>query len=205
MFFEGEQSLGQRTMPLIRQSKNPVVAKYRENVRWEASGVTFVTLHIPGSNNGLGRSPEGDAEYAERNKANLAWLQEAFESAKSSNSRAIMVIQQANIFPSHFPTAGSPVTDPHGFTDIRTLLEKETITFGKSVVLVHGDSHFFRIDKPLPTRIQGTPVLPALENFTRVETFGSPNHHWVQVTVDPSDPNVFSFRQRIVSANIRKR
>ncbi len=28
-------------------------------------GVTFVTLHIPGSNNGLGRTPEGDAEYAD--------------------------------------------------------------------------------------------------------------------------------------------
>src|SRR5258705_103496 len=89
-----------------------------------------------------------------------------------------MIIQQANIFPAHFPTAGSPEKDPHGFTDIRTLLEKETISFGKPVVLVHGDSHFFRIDKPLPPRPQGAPNLPALENFTRVETFGSPNHHW---------------------------
>jgi hypothetical protein len=207
MFFEGEQSLGQRTMPLMRQSRSsdPTLGKYRENVRWEAGGATFVTLHIPGSNNGLGRSSDGDAEYAERNKANLNWLREAFEQAKSSNSRAIMIIQQANIFPAHFPNAGSPANDPHGFTDIRNLIEKETIAFGKPVVLVHGDSHFFRIDKPLPIRVQGSPVLPALENFTRVETFGSPNHHWVQVMVDPDDPNVFVFRQRIVSANVQKR
>jgi hypothetical protein len=68
------------------------------------------------------------------------------------------------------------------------LLEKETIAFGKPVVLVHGDSHFFRMDKPLPLRAQGAPNLPALENFTRVETFGTPNHHWLQVTVDPNDP-----------------
>jgi hypothetical protein len=71
--------------------------------------------------------------------------------------------------------------------------------------LVHGDSHFFRIDKPLPPRVPGAPVLPSLENFTRVETFGTPNHHWLQVTVDPNNPNVFSFQQRIVPANTRKR
>ncbi len=206
MFFAGENSLGRRTMPLIRQSSDPNFAKYRENVRWELGNVTFVTLHIPGSNNGLGRSPEGDAEYAERNRANLAWLRQAFEHAKARNSSAVMVMQQANIFPLHAPTAGSPLNDPHGYTDTRTLLEKETIAFGKPVVLVHGDSHFFRIDKPFgPPRVRGAPNLPAVENFTRLETFGSPNHHWVRVTVDPNDPNVFNFQQRIVAANVAKR
>ena len=75
------------------------------------------------------------------------------------------------------------------------------IAFGKTVVLVHGDSHYFRIDKPLGRR----PNVAAIENFTRVETFGQPNHHWLHVTVDPDDPNVFTFRQRIVTANILKR
>jgi hypothetical protein len=207
VFFAGEQSLGRRTMPLVHQSESadPVLQKYRENVRWTAGAVTFVTLHITGSNNGLGRTPDGDAEYAERNKANLAWLQQGFETAKASNSRAIMILQQANIFPAHPPTAGSPEKDPNGFTDVRMLLEKETIAFGKPVVLVHGDSHFFRTDKPLPARVQGAPILPSIENFTRLETFGTPNHHWVEVTVDPNDPNVFRVRQRIVAGNIVKR
>jgi hypothetical protein len=207
-FFAGEQSLGRRTMPLTRQSQtsDPVLAKYRENVRWDSGNVTFVTLHIPGSNNGLGRSSDGDAEYAERNKANLAWLRQAFEHAKANQSRAIMIMQQANIFPAYPPTAGSPEKDPHGFTDIRKLVEIETIAFGKPVVLVNGDSHFFRIDKPFaPPRVRGVPTLPAVDNFTRVETFGSPNHHWLEVTADPNDPNVFSFRQRIVAANVVKR
>jgi hypothetical protein len=47
----------------------------------------------------------------------------------------------------------------------------EAIAFGKPVVLVNGDSHYFRIDKPymrLPARES------AIENVTRVETFGSP-------------------------------
>jgi hypothetical protein len=187
VFFAGEQSLGRRTMRLIRQSQSPEAAlhKYRENVRWTAAGVTFMTLHVTGSNNGLGRAPDGDAEYEERNKANLAWLQQGFEYAKANDSRAIMILQQANIFPAHAPTAGSPEKDPNGFTDVRTVLEKETIAFGKPVLLVHGDSHFFRIDKPLPARRAGTPILPSIENFTRLETFGTPNHHWVEVSVDP--------------------
>lgn len=206
MFFQGEQSLGRRTMPLTRQSQNPGFQKFRENARWDSSGVTFVTLHIPGSNNGLGRTPDGDAEYAERNKANLAWLHEGFEHARANNSRAIVILQQANIFPAHAPTAGSPAKDPHGYTDTRILLEKETIAFGRPVVLVHGDSHFFRIDKALgPPRVRGKPSLPKVENFTRVETFGSPNHHWLEVTIEPNDPNVFTFRPRIVAANVVKR
>jgi len=206
LFFESGQSLGRRTMPLTRQSQNPDFAKFRENARWDLGGVTFVTLHIPGSNNGLGRAPDGDAEYAERNKANLAWLHEGFEHAKANNSRAIMVMQQANIFPANPPTAGSPPDDPHGFTDTRKFLEKETIAFGKPVVLVHGDSHFFRIDMPFgPPRVRGSTPLPTLENFTRVEPFGSPNHHWLEVTIEPDDPNVFTFRPRIVAANVMKR
>ena len=65
VFFPGDHTLGQRTFSLTRQSQgaDPTFAKYRENVRWDLGGVTFVTLHVTGSNNGLGRTPEGDAEY----------------------------------------------------------------------------------------------------------------------------------------------
>ena len=62
----------------------------------------------------------------------------------------------------------------------------------------------FRTDKPLPARVQGAPIRPSIENFTRLETFGTPNHHWVEVSVDPNDPNVFSVRQRIVATNLVK-
>lgn len=40
-----------------------------------------------------------------------------------------------------------------------------------------------------------------LANFTRVETFGARNTHWVSATVDPNDPNLFAFEPRIVAAN----
>lgn len=207
VFFDGAHALGQRRLALTRQSQNadPIFGKYRENVRWEVGNVTFLTIHVPGSNNGLGRTPEGDAEYAERNKANLAWLKQGFAHAKANDSRAIMIVQQANLF-AEFPPFPDTPKEPSGYADLRAQLQTEAMAFGKPVVPVHGDSHFFRIDKPLsPLRARGQSVAPALENFTRVETFGSPYHHWVHVTIEPNDPNVFTFRPRLVAANLIQR
>lgn len=204
-FFQADHSLGKRTLPLLRQSKSAEYSKFRENVRWDFGGVTFVTLHVTGSNNGLGRTPDDDAEYEERNKANKSWLSQAFAHARTANSRAIMIVQQANMWPEWPPFSGKPGT-PSGFTDLRNLLEQEATAFRRPVVLVHGDSHYFRIDNPYRKSGQaGRRPPPSLENFLRVETFGTPNHHWLHVTVEPSDPNVFTFRPRIVSKNVIKR
>lgn len=205
MFFSGDDSLGARKIQLTRQSQMREFTKFRENVRWDLGGVTFATLHVTGSNNNHGRTPEADAEYEERNKANLTWLRQAFSHAVANNSRAVMVLQQANLFPDITPFPG-PRDQVSGLTDIREALLKETIAFEKPVALVHGDSHFFRIDNAFFKRPpRGEAGEPAPENFTRVETFGTPAHHWLHVAVDPNDPNVFTFRQRIVRANVIKR
>jgi hypothetical protein len=65
------------------------------------------------------------------------------------------------------------------------------------VALVHGDSHYFKVDRPL-SRSSGGGVLA---NFTRVETFGARNTQWVSGTVDVTNPNLFVFEPRIVAAN----
>jgi hypothetical protein len=112
-----------------------------------------------------------------------------------------MIVQQANMWPEWPPFPGKPGA-PSGFTELRNLLEQEATAFAKPVVLVHGDSHYFRIDNPYRKGAQpGRRPPPSLENFLRVETFGTPNHHWLHVTADPGDPNVFTFRPRIVSKN----
>lgn len=199
MFFQGEESFGKRKLPLLRQSADPKFAKYRENVRWDLGGVTFFTLHVVGSNNNRARTKEADAEYVEREAANLAWLRAGFEHAKASGSRAIMILQQGNMFPNLPPFPGDPKLEPSGFTELRNAVAKEALAFVKPVALVNGDSHFFRVDKPFMIRRSADPVVA---NFTRIETFGDPNHHWVKVTVDPADPNVFTVRQKIVPANV---
>jgi hypothetical protein len=214
MFFQGDQSLGRRTMRLTRQSEDSAYAKFRENVRWTPGDVLFVTLHVIGSNNNLGRTPEMDAEYRERTAANLAWMRQAFELAVRNGSRAIMIIAQANprfenTWPAYvqqrYMLAGLGFKSPEtrratGFDEFLAALEKETVAFGKPLVYVHGDTHIFRVDKPL----FGSTSRRSIENFTRVETIGYPDTHWVRGIVDPKDPNVFSFRLEIVKENLVK-
>jgi hypothetical protein len=214
MFFAGDRTLGRQTMRVVRQSEDSRYAKFPENIRWTYGNVLFVTLHMVGSNNNLGRTPEMDAEYSERNAANLAWMSQGFELATRSGHKAIMIIAQANPgFENSWtpsmqgrymlsalrlkPPATRRVT---GFDEFLAELEKAALAFGKPVVYVHGDTHVFRVDKPLVGSTSGR----IIENFTRVETFGFPDTHWVRAIVDPADPQVFSFRQEIVKQNLAK-
>lgn len=212
MFFQGDHSLGQRTIRLTRQSEDPRYAKYRENVHWTYGDALFVTVHLVGSNNNRGRTPEMDAEYAERDAANIAWLRQAFALAKRSGSRGMMIITQANprfetrwppVLQQRYMLGGLGFKSPEkrrstGYDDFLDALEEETLAFARPVVFVHGDTHTFRIDKPLV----GTVSRRIIENLTRVETIGYPDTHWVRAIVDSNDPNVFSFRQQIVKENL---
>lgn len=193
LFTKGNESLGQQTLVLERQSRQGGYEQYRENVRWGYGDILFVGLHIVGSNNNFGRTPDMDAEYAARNYANLVWLENSFAIATLKNYRAVMLVIQAN--PGFEFPAGH--AERAGFDDFIAALQRETIAFNKPVVLVHGDSHYFRIDKPLTDAAN-----KRLENFTRVETFGAKDVHWLQGSVDFRDPNVFKFEQRIVEANL---
>ncbi|TAG92051.1 MAG: hypothetical protein EAZ09_25300 [Oscillatoriales cyanobacterium] len=196
IFNQGNQSQGKRTLTLTRQSENPEFPKYRENVRWNYHGIMFFGINMPGSNNNFGRNAEADLEYADRNLANLAWIKASFALASRNNSKGIMLIAQAN------PGFELDRTDKRitGYNDFITTLETETRKFKGQVVFVHGDTHYFRIDKPLP-RFTDETQLPRLTNFTRVETFGSPNVHWLRAFYDPKNPNVFEFKQQIVPQN----
>ena len=91
---------------------------------------------------------------------------------------------------------------PDGYRDFLTALRDETIAFGRPVAAVHGDSHYFRVDKPL-LDAAGRRV----QNFTRVETFGDHQENnnndvqWLKVDVDPRTRGVFSFQPQIIPAN----
>ena len=66
------------------------------------------------------------------------------------------------------------------------------------MVLVHGDSHNFQINKP----VYASTVRRRVEHFTRAETFGTPDSRWIRATVDASDPAVFRFDPMLVQANL---
>ena len=189
LFTSGTESLGQRRLPLTRQSDTPAYALFRENVRWILGGVLFAGLNVPGDDNHYGTE-----EFGPRDAANLAWIQEAFAVARKQNLRAVMILMQAN---PHFEVA--PTNRIRlGFNRMLERLETETVAWAKPVVLVHGDTHYFRIDQPM----LGKRSRRRVENFTRVETFGNPDVHWVRAIVDPQDPNVFSFHPEYVRKNL---
>jgi hypothetical protein len=103
--------------------------------------------------------------------------------------------------------ADLPAPDPSsgdGYDELLRQIRAEVISFGKPVVLVHGDSHYFRVDKPLLDR-NGHRI----EHFTRLETpgdnpqSGSNDVQWVRVEVDTSDPEVFDIQQEVVGPNLQ--
>ena len=212
MFFPEGHSLGQRTLPVESQAKDSQYAKFRENLRWSIGGVTFATLHIVGSNDNFGRTPEMDAEQRERKAANIAWMRAAFAKGKSDGSRGLVLMTQANPgFENYWPPAAKgryfgpfvgrsspPPVPPNAFDDYISALAEEVETYDKPVAYLHGDTHLHRIDKPLYSKKTNR----MFENFTRVETFGNPDTHWVLVTVDPSDPQLFTFKGEIVPGNV---
>lgn len=211
VMFPTAGSLGQAAMPAERQGAPG--EKFVENVRFGHRGIMFVGLNIPGSNNNRilddkdctnksartrAQCDADNAEHLERDSANVAWLQQSFKAAKEQRAGGIVVVFQAD------PGFDLPETeeldeskDPgvSGYRNFMDRLTAETEQFPGQVLMVHGDTHFFKVDKPLygPTRL--------LPNFTRLQTFGSPSIHWVRVTVDPGSEHVFTIHPVIVKQN----
>jgi hypothetical protein len=211
LFYPKGSSLGQRRMPVTSQADvDSAHAAFRENLNWSIGGVDFVTLHIIGSNDNMGRGPALEAEQRQRKAANLSWLKRAFAQARERKSLGFVIIIHANIgfenlWPASYhgryyrPLSGAkaPKPEPTVYDDYIRALSAEMEDFGTPTLLLHGDTHLFRIDKPLfSTRTQRP-----FEHFTRVETFGWPDTHWVSIEVDPAQPQVFTVRPRMVPGN----
>jgi hypothetical protein len=188
IFFPTDQSLGRKTLTVTRQS-----AAYPENARFDFGGLTFLAVHQVGSNNGTGRTPEADAEAAARLAANLEWIKAGFAAATTAGSKGVVVFFQAD---PNFDIYALGVRNAH--TDFLRALERESVLFKRPVLLVHGDTHVYRVDKALVGSGDRRPI----ENVTRLENFGSPDVHWSRVTVDPSTPELFTFSPAIVGANV---
>ncbi|MDJ0735810.1 MAG: metallophosphoesterase [Nostocaceae cyanobacterium] len=201
-------SLGQRPIKLFNQSSVSSFEKYVENVLFERHNVVFSTIHVVGSNNNLATwngidpndsidNPRSDriAEFKERLKAALNWLEYTFEYANDYDAKGVFVMIHGN---PRFELAEDN-QGRAGFNDFLARLRELTQQYKKPVVLAHGDSHFYFIDKPFDTDGKTPPLL----NFTRIQAFGSPRVHWVKVNVDSKSSHVFSFEQKIVPENIR--
>lgn len=172
VFFSNDQSLGTPSMTLERQS-----ADLPENAMWHNGPVTFVTLHTVGTDNN-----QNGSEFESRNAANVAWMKAAFDAAKARDSAGVVILSHAN---PGFPPDATSRASKQGFESYLEVLRFEVKDWGKPVLYVHGDTHTFRVDQP---KILGS----TRSNFTRVEVYGPSDEHWVRVTVDPSNADLFS-------------
>jgi len=177
LFFAAPESFGQRRIALERQAAGTDHPALPENARWQKGRVLFVTLNIPGSDNGIVDEARPAVEFLTRERGNRAWLSEAFAIAREARLAAVVIGIQAN--PGFEEDArGKPKT---AYRDFLQQLRMLTRAFSGQVLLVHGDTHRQRIDKPLIDPENGT----VLQNFTRVETFGAPFMGWIEVVFQP--------------------
>jgi hypothetical protein len=203
-------STGGRPFAVTTQAADPAWGEFVEHQMWRFAGTTMATLHVVGSNNGLDPwnqidasdsyiTPRADrlAEFSRREAAALAWIDSVFDAAVAANSAGVMIAMQANPAFELSPAA----QQRQGFNRVLDKLGARAQAFGRPVLLAHGDSHYFRLDKPLVRPVAGGGSA-MLENFTRVENFGSPSVHWVEIAVDARDPGVFQVIPRIVAGNV---
>jgi len=132
--------------------------KYCENVRWIHDNAVFVGLNIPGSNNNAADDP---AEHGERMQAVFAWLDEAEALARQHDG--LVVLMHANPFATRLVGAD-------GYAAVRERLRRLAAAMPGKVQLVHGDTHRFRDDEPLP-------------GLRRVEVYGWPHLRWAQARI----------------------
>jgi hypothetical protein len=164
MFFpEAGRTLGSREKRVTSQAQafdpaHPADAEYVENVMWEQSKVLFVTVNIPGGSNndddlwntgafGAVRSAPQIQEVAQRTGADLRWLDAAFAQAKADGMKAVLVMEQADMW--DLDGTGPSLTHIANYEPFIAKIAALTKDFGKPVLLIDGDSHHYRSDNPL--------------------------------------------------------
>jgi hypothetical protein len=126
--------------------------EYCEHLRWESGGYQFVTLNVPGN-----RNNQDHPEHRARSAAALAWLEQAAE--RAAPRKGLVVLLHANPFLS----AASGAYD---------WLLARLAALGQRmpgrVLLIHGDTHLYKDDEPLP-------------GVRRIEVWGAPFTDWHRI------------------------
>ena len=180
LFFPAGASLGRRRIAVAAQDAclaPPVegcgCGALPENRAWAHGNVEFATLHVVGSADNTGVDARNDAEARCRREGNRRWLEGAVRRAASPRVKGLVVAMQANPIDALRPVYG----------ELLAGVARAAAALRKPVLLVHGDTHSYRVDHPFA-------------HVTRAETFGAPLVGWLKVTVDPGSEAVFGFEAK---------
>lgn len=194
IFFDtGDYSLGASPIVLQRQSDLGTGEErtYIENQRWMHNNILFMTAHIVGSNNGFQATrPAMVQEFIARSRANRVWIESGFREATETGAAAIVLAIHADVFAGRETRNIWP--EQSGFGETMVLFRRLAESFGRPVLLIHGDSHVFIVDQPF-TSANPENRGRRLDNVTRLEVFGAPDVHAVRIMVDPDRPEIFGF------------
>jgi hypothetical protein len=127
---------------------------YCENVRWHAGGHFFIALNVPGR----GENPAPEAHMSRL----FEWLDESLAKTESQRAQRIFVFIHADpYFERDAPN--------DGYARLRKALATHAARFDGRLTLIHGDTHIYRDDQPLP-------------GLRRLVVWGSPFVSWLRVT-----------------------
>jgi hypothetical protein len=179
--FGVDRSLGRDPLAVVRQARSIDEARAAEprlpeNLRWRIGAVHFCSLHVVGSNDGLaGLSGHNRRlafdSWAARQQANGRWLFECIERAERDHAAAFVIAMHANL---RFDRARDD-----GYRRMRELIAQAAHRFRRPLLLLHGDTHLFRVGRPLAAL--------GLPHLQQVECFGSPFvSSWLRIDWDPT-------------------
>jgi hypothetical protein len=134
--------------------------EFCEHMRWVSAGFLFVALNVAGSNNNVRNA----AEHRHRMAAVYSWLDESATLAKKGRV-GLVILMQANPF---------IVLPRDGYLELRERLIALGREMPGQVTLVHGDTHTYHDDEPIP-------------GMRRLEVWGSPIVGWIRATVEDGE------------------
>jgi hypothetical protein len=198
-FADPEVTLGGQTKPLFSQANTPGYEGQPENQAWVQARTVFATLHVVGSRNGLATWFGDDtsdalvdhptsrlADVTARTQAAIDWVDEAFELAAFPNTQGVVLFMQADTWPGNAQD---------GFSTILARIAERALAFGKPVLVVQGDTHVYRTDRPLLNGDAPHGISFSVPNLTRVVVQGETTAEWLKLTVDPKAPKLFSWQR----------
>ncbi len=188
----------QPALPLVSQGGRGLFGDFVENVYWQDAGVVFAAVHLTGIS---GREGGIDLHNHIQDAA-IEWLDQVFDVAMVNDAAAVFLATQADIYPFSGERSWLAAECPacvgvrKHYENFHQALLEHAREYKKPILLAVGDTHVFRVDKPL---YDGDDLV---EHFTRVEGFGADTMHWVRIVVRPETRQVFEIHQEIIPENI---
>jgi hypothetical protein len=189
IMFGADQSLGEQTMLIARQSGMKRFREFPENVRWQAGQVLFVGLNLPAPDNNFRFAAGRNGEFEDRQVANRTWLERAFAYAQTHHLPAVVILCQADPSMSRVTRMIEGSRGKRdGFFEFKNTLRELTMRYRGQVLFVHGAG-----PESTANAIVNDALAKGVKNLLEVHAYGSPEtDRWIEIRVDTRRVRIFT-------------